>query len=164
MRTGSSKRPTLLKAFLASFVVYLIPIIGPHALWLLGEHLYSGLVRSGPDRVVAWIALEWGLAVGLQIVAGALWYWFFSRLEWWRALPLLVCVPVFFMVIEWAYLVAIPSRFLIEQDTAPETGDWKTACTMADMPPLRLPTRWRTPRRRTHASGRSPGPCPCGCA
>ena len=133
MGTGSSRRSTLLKAFLASFAVYLIPLIGPHALGLLGEHLYSKLVRSGPDRVAAWIALEWGLAVGLQIVAGALWYWFFARPEWWRLLPLLVCAPIFFMVAEWAYLVAIPSRFLIEQDTTPASGDWKSVCTIADM-------------------------------
>jgi hypothetical protein len=132
MRAGGSKRSPLLKAFLASWAVYLMPIIGPHAFWLLGEHLSLRLVRGGPDRVAAWIALEWGLAIGLQVMAGALWYWFLARPKWWRVLSLMACVPVFFMVTEWAYLVAIPSRFLIEQDTASESGDWKSVCVVAD--------------------------------
>ena len=88
MDAGSSKRSTLLKAFLASFAIYLIPIIGPHALWLLGEHLWMGLTRGGHGRVAGWIAMEWGLALALQLVAGALWYWFFARPKWWRLLPL----------------------------------------------------------------------------
>ncbi len=133
MDADSPKRSPLLKAFLASSSVYLMPIIGPHALWFLGEHLWMGLTRGGHDRVVGWIAMEWGLAIALQMVAGALWYWFFARPKWWRLLPLVVCVPVSFMVIEWAYLVAIPSRFLIEQDTATESGDWKSVCAIPNM-------------------------------
>lgn len=86
----------LVKAFFASFAVYLLPIIGPHALWLLGSHLFMRLTHSGPDRVAAWIAMEWGLAVALQVVAGVLWYRFFARPKSWRLLPLVVCVPVFF--------------------------------------------------------------------
>jgi hypothetical protein len=133
MDTGSSKRRAVLKAFVASFAVYLIPLIGPHALWLLGEHLYRHLVHRGPDRVIAWIAMEWGLAIMLQAVAGVLWYWFFARPKWWRLLPLIVCVPAVFFVTEWAYLVAIPSRFLIEPDTAPESGNWKSVCVITNM-------------------------------
>jgi hypothetical protein len=133
METSSLKRSALVKAFFASFAVYLITIIGPHALWSLGEHLYKGLTHSGTDRVAAWIAMEWGLAIALQLVAGALWYWFFAQPRWWRLLPLVVCVPVFFFVIEWAYLVAIPGRFLIEQDTIAESGNWRSACSIADM-------------------------------
>jgi hypothetical protein len=129
MSPGLSKRSILLKALVASFAVYLIPIIGPHALWLLGEYI----VRGGQDRAAAWIALECGLALVLQVLAGVLWYWFFDRPKWWRLLPLIVCVPLFFIVIEWAYLVAIPSRFLIEQETASESGNWKCVCTIADM-------------------------------
>src|SRR5579862_8683692 len=133
MNLDSLKRHVLLIAFLASFAVYLMPIIGPHAAWLLGEYLYSRAVHSGPDQVAAWIAMDWGLAITLQIVAGALWYWFFVRPKWWRLLPLVISVPVFFFVVEWAYLVAIPSRFLIEQDTAAESGNWNTVCTVPDM-------------------------------
>jgi len=127
------RRSALLKAFVASLGVYLIPVIGPHALWLLGEHLYSGVARSGPEHPLAWTAVEWALAISLQAVAGTLSYWFFARPRWWRLLPLAACVPIFFVLVEWAYLLAIPSRFLIEQDTAPESGDWKSVCAVADM-------------------------------
>jgi hypothetical protein len=133
MDNGSTRRWAILKAFIASFAIYLMPLIGPHALWLLGEHLYSRSVRSGLDRVFAWIAMEWGLAVALQLVAGALAYFFFIRPKWYRLLPLLICVPVFFIVMEWAYLVAILSRFLIEQDTASESGNWKSVCDVPNM-------------------------------
>jgi hypothetical protein len=133
MDPGFSRRSPLLKAFVASFAVYLMPVIGPHALWLLGTLLCARLTRTGPDRIVGWIAMEWGLAVALQGVAGAMWYWFFARPKWWRILPLAVCAPAFFLLIELAYLVAIPSRYLIERDTARETGQWPTVCTVADM-------------------------------
>lgn len=118
---------------IASFAVYLLPLLGPHALWFLGAYLYTRLTRNGPDQMAGWIAMEFGFAIGLQFVAGALWYWFFARPKWWRLLPLVVCVPVFFITAEWMYLVAIPSRFLIEPDTAPESGEWKTVCRIADL-------------------------------
>jgi hypothetical protein len=134
MRPASSRRSTLLRALLASFAVYLIPIIGPHAARLLGEHLFARLVRGGPDPVAAWIALEWAVALGLQVVAGALWYWFFRRPKWGRLLVLAVCAPAFYLIVEWAYLAAVPSLFLIEPDTAPMVGEWRTACVFPDMP------------------------------
>jgi len=133
MNETPPKRSVLLKAFLASFTIYLLPLIGPHALWILGGHLIARLARSGPDRAVAWIAMEWGLALALQFVAGAFWYRFFARPKWWRVLPLALCAPAFFLIFEWAFLIAIPSRFLIEQDTAPESGRWSNVCTIADM-------------------------------
>jgi hypothetical protein len=133
MVNGSTRRWAILKAFAVSFAIYLMPLIGPHAMWLLGEHLYSRLTRGGPDRVFAWIAMEWGLAVALQVVMGALAYFFFVRPKWYRLLPLVICVPVFFMTVEWAYMVAIPTKFLIEQDTASESGNWKSVCDITDM-------------------------------
>jgi hypothetical protein len=133
MDNDSSRRWAILKAFATSFAIYLMPLIGPHAVWLLGEHLYSRLVRGGPDRVFAWIAMEWGLAVALQLVMGALAYVFFVRPKWWRLLPLIVCVPVFFVTMEWAYMVAIPTKFLIEQDTVSELGNWKSVCDIPDV-------------------------------
>jgi hypothetical protein len=134
MGTVSSRRSTLLKAFLASFAVHLIPLVDPHAPWLLGEHLWLGLVRRGPDRVAGWIALEWGVAVGLQIVAGALWYWFFARPKWGRLLLVAVCAPAFYLAAEWSYLTGIPWLFLVRKDSAPIVGDWRTACVFPNMP------------------------------
>lgn len=36
-------------------------------------------------------------------------------------------------MIEWAYLVAIPARFLIARDTVAESGNWTSACDITDM-------------------------------
>jgi hypothetical protein len=127
------QRPTFLKAFGASFAVYLIPVFGPHAFWPLGEYLYEWLRPGAPDRPVSWIVLEWGLAIALQLVAGVLWYWFFARPKWLRLLPLAASVPVFFFLVQLVYLLALPSLFLIERDTGSESGDWKTVCALVDM-------------------------------
>jgi hypothetical protein len=43
------------------------------------------------------------------------------------------CGPVFVAAANWTYLSALPSRFLTEQATTPDLGDWKTVCTLADM-------------------------------
>jgi hypothetical protein len=127
------QRPTFLRAFGASFAVYLIPVAGPDAFWPLGEYLYEWLRPGAPDRAVSWIVMEWGLAIALQVVAGVLLYWFFARPRWLRLLPLAACVPVFFFLAQWAYLRALPSLFLIDRDTGAELGDWKTVCALVDM-------------------------------
>ncbi|HXX56294.1 MAG TPA: hypothetical protein VEJ17_00710 [Candidatus Nitrosotalea sp.] len=127
------QRPTFLRAFGASFAVYLIPVVGPHAFWPLGEYLYEWVRTGAPDRAVSWIAMEWGLAIALQVVAGALWYWFFARPRWLRLLPLAASAPIFFFLAQWAYLLALPSLFLIEQDKGSESGDWNTVCALVDM-------------------------------
>jgi hypothetical protein len=125
------QRPIFLRALGASFAVYLIPVVGSHAFWPLGEYLYES-VRTG-DRTASWKVMEWGLAIALQVVAGALWYWFFARPRWPRLLTLAASLPVFFFLAQWAYLLALPSLFLIEQDKGSESGDWKTVCALADM-------------------------------
>ncbi len=129
---SSPRRTALLKATLASFAIYLMPIVGPHAFWLLGQHLYSRSTRGGPEHVIEWIAMEWGLALGLQAIGGVLGYFFFVRPRWRRLVPIAIFFPVAFVVAEWGYLVALPSRFLIEPDTAAESGEWKSACVIAD--------------------------------
>jgi hypothetical protein len=133
MGDRSFPRSALLKALVASFGIYLLPVIGPHALAVLGEHLWLGLSHYGPARPAGWIALEWALALTLQVAAFGLAWFFFAKPGWRRlAIPVL-CAPLFFVVAEWAFLIAIPSRFLIEPDTAPESGEWKTVCTFPDM-------------------------------
>ena len=41
-------------------------------------------------------------------------------------------MPVFGVALIWAYLFAIPAIFLIEAETATETGDWPIACRIED--------------------------------
>ena len=128
-----SSRSALLIAFGASFAVYLVPLFGPHATWPLGLHLYLWQMPGAPHRVVSWIAMDWGVAMALQVLAGTLWYWVLVRPGWVRILVVAACAPVFVAAANWAYMSALPSRFLTERATTPDLGDWKTVCTVPDM-------------------------------
>ena len=57
-----------------------------------------------------------------------------------RRLLLAALAPATVAAVVWAYLVAIPGQFLIEHDTAPETGDWRAACSVPDASTVGLPT------------------------
>jgi len=128
-----SSRSALLIAFGASFAVYLVPLFGPHASWPLGLYLYQWQMPGAPHRVVSWIAMDWGVAMALQVLAGTLCYWVLVRPGWVRILVVAACAPVFVAAANWAYLRALPSRFLTERATVPDLGDWKTVCTVPDM-------------------------------
>ena len=90
-----SSRSALLIAFGASFAVYLVPLFGPHASWPLGLYLYQWQMPGAPHRVVSWIAMDWGVAVALQVLAGTLWYWVLVRPGRVRILVVAACAPVF---------------------------------------------------------------------
>jgi len=77
--------------------------------------------------------MDWGVVLALQVLAGTLWYWVLVRPGWVRILAVAACAPVFVAVANWAYLSALPSRFLTERATTPDLGDWKTVCTVPDM-------------------------------
>ena len=133
--------PPLWKASLASFSVYLLPLVGPHAIWLWGEVLFPEIVGKGERREALWIAADLGLALVLQVAAGLLFYWFFQRPGWRRLLVLGAAVPVFFITVQRLYLVAIPAYFLIERDIAAEQGEWTVECTIpnASLASVRAP-------------------------
>ncbi|MBI1735802.1 MAG: hypothetical protein HYR51_11570 [Candidatus Rokubacteria bacterium] len=109
-----------------SFAVYLLPLVGPHALATLGELLLRG------DRPPAWRAAEIAVALGLQLAAGAVWYWMLVRPRSLRPLALALVAPVLFATAQWVYLVALPGRFLVESDREDEVRTWSVACTAAD--------------------------------
>jgi len=132
-RSSHSSRSALLIAFGASFAVYLVPLFGPHASWPLGLYLYQWQMPGAPHRVMSWVAMEWGVAVTLQVLAGTLCYWVLVRPGWVRILVVAACAPVFVAAANWAYLSALPSRFLTERATTADLGDWKTVCTVPDM-------------------------------
>lgn len=117
-------------AVLGSFAVYLFPLVLPHALVPWGAALFREIVGRPEGRDPLWIAADVGLALMVQGAAGLLLYWFLYRPAWHRFLALLAAVPIFFATVQWAYLVIIPSHFLIQADTAPEQGDWSVACTV----------------------------------
>jgi hypothetical protein len=56
-------------AVLGSLLVYLIPLIGPHALFVLGALLVSDLTGIGGDKAIAWAAADIVFALALQVFA-----------------------------------------------------------------------------------------------
>lgn len=109
-----------------SLAVYLVPLVGPHAVWLLGEYLFQELAHAG-DREPLWLVADLSLALSAQAVAGLLLAWSVrgSALRWLTWIP---AVPMLLVGLNAAYLVTIPSYFLIEPDTTAEMGGWEEQC------------------------------------
>src|SRR5262245_48672674 len=123
---GSPQRRRWL-AFLGSFAVYLVPLVGPHAVWLLGESLLREL--SAPsNRDLWWLAANVALALAAQAVVGIVLFWLFAG-TWRRLLLLPIGVPIVWLALSAAYLITIPSWFLIEGDKAPDRHAWPEQCT-----------------------------------
>ncbi|PWT83330.1 MAG: hypothetical protein C5B57_07005 [Blastocatellia bacterium] len=120
----------MLIASIGSFVVYLAPLIGPHAVWLFGESLVHELSGRVHHEAV-WIAADLALALAAQTTAGLVLLWSLGgRLV--RLVVLVFCVPVLYVTLATTYLIAIPSHFLIEPDTAPEVQNWTERCVVPD--------------------------------
>ncbi len=124
-------RPRL-KAFLASFLVYLLPLVGPHGAlpWgvLIGAELIEGL---GP-RDPLWIAADVVLAAALQLAAAAMFYWYFLRPRWTKLMAFVPAVGGLWGLLMWGYLLAIPRYFLVAATAAPEIDDWIEECRVAN--------------------------------
>jgi len=131
-------RSATVRAALASFGIYLLPLVGPHAFTLLGE-----MVVRGSEREALWRAADIGMALLLHFAAFVLFYFFFRKPGLLRGALLFFSFPVFFFCAEVAFLYSIPSFFLIEAETARETGSWAEECSAADasMVTIRMPLR-----------------------
>src|SRR5688572_16244522 len=115
-------------ALLGSFGVYLVPLFGPHAAWLLGAAL---LLSVGGDRSLAWTMTDISVALASQIAAGLVLYWSLGggwarKIVWIGVIPLTLTLNI-------AYLWAIPAFFLIEADTASEVNTWAEHCFVRDV-------------------------------
>ena len=108
----------------ASFSIYLIPLIGSHGAWLLGEKL----LKSGTRMSVHWLETNIAVALVAQLLAAALLYWFFLGRGWRRGAVLPPVAIAVAMALNWAYLIAIPTMFLEEPDTAAEHVSWSMEC------------------------------------
>jgi hypothetical protein len=121
-----------------SFAVYLFPLAGPHAVWLFGESLLQEL--SASDRESWWLVADVALALVAQAALGLMLAWSFrgSRL---RLLTWIPAIPMLLAGLNMAYLVGIPSYFLIEPDTAPEMSSWQQHCFVpaVSLMPIRTP-------------------------
>ena len=114
-------------ALAASFAVYLLPIVGPHGWWFFGVALTQGF-----EGEIGWNALNFAVAAAVQAAAFGLFYWAFRGVVWQRVLLLVPLGVLIFVGIQWAYLIAIPSAFLIEDDTAPELTTWEEHCALPE--------------------------------
>jgi hypothetical protein len=74
------------------------------------------------------MATDIGFALILQLFTFALLYWLFAKPAILRLLSVAVAMVFAAVVAEYAYLVYIPTIFLIENDTAGESGDWSVLC------------------------------------
>ena len=123
-------RSRAIAALILSLAVYAVPIVSAHWAGLLGPTLVSEL---GSDRPSDWIAADVAMAFVAQIVLGGV-AWL--ALRWGRlacaVVMVLACVPLVYAV-NVAYMVGIPSMFLIEDDDTPDTAALPVACALPDV-------------------------------
>src|SRR4051812_28868579 len=102
---------TDLWAFLLSFYVYLLPIIGPHAGWMIIEVLFQR-APGEPDSV--WRMAGWVATIAAQLLVFlALRICLRRRVLWF---PALLTVPAAWAGLFYAFMVAIPTWRLVESD------------------------------------------------
>ena len=126
--SGSKRVAT---AFILSCAIYLTPLVGPHAVFLLGEVLWRDVghaLRSGGDRDLAWIATDLGVALLTQLVLLLLLHRLLRRPGLFRKLCIGLSVVSAVVVLNYAYMSAIPRRFLLQPDTALERDTWPLQC------------------------------------
>jgi len=132
-RLARHRLGALHKALIGSFAIYVVPLVGPHAVWLLGEHLLHEMTRAPADHPLAWTALDVALTIAAQGLLAGLLYPLFARPSVARLVLVTVGAAWLWPTLEWAYLAAIPERFLIEADPSAERLDWPLECFVADV-------------------------------
>ena len=118
-------RSRLTVALALSFSIYLVPIVTVHWVGLLGPALAEELFG---DREPAWKAADVALALILQSVLFMCVWWVVPRSKAAAVgLTVLLLIPGA-MAVNFAYLYAIPSYFLIERDRTPDSSAWGEEC------------------------------------
>jgi hypothetical protein len=116
-------------ALLCSLAVYLIPVVGPHAAFTVGEIIAQ---QFRDFKSPGWAFSALGIAVALQAAAFALFYWFWKRRGALPLAALIVCGIAAVIAVQYIYMIALPTMFMIEPEKATETGDWPEVCGLAD--------------------------------
>lgn len=122
-----------LRAVLVASPVWALPLVGPHAVFLVGPSLWVALARKGAGATF-WLGLAAVLAVQLALAA-VLWS-LRRRAHWVRAGALVVGLGAATVALNGAFLVGIPTLTLIERDPRPDVGELAEECTAPgyDMP------------------------------
>jgi hypothetical protein len=126
-------RRRLAKALAGSLLIYLVPLVGPHASWLVAEALIADVTRASGHKPLGWITLDFAAALIAQAALALLLAWGLARRSAARVALLVASAPVFFVALEWTYLWLLPSYFLIDPDVAREIADWPTECFISDV-------------------------------
>jgi hypothetical protein len=140
------RRPAfaLVLALFCSFAVYLMPIVGPHAIFTIGESLAQHFGDFAKYR--NWALTELGAVLVLQLVAFALFYWFWRRRSALSVVVLLLAGAAALIEAQSLFFARIPALFLIETETAPEkSGAWPEACRIADAEVMNVRVPGRMP-------------------
>jgi hypothetical protein len=112
-------------ALILSFGIYLVPVLTAHWIDLFGLTLGRELLH---DRELAWKTADIALALILQaLLFGCVWFVVPRSTGLAVGVTLLLLIPGT-MTVNFAYLYAIPSYFLIERDLTPDVSAWSEAC------------------------------------
>lgn len=115
----------LTTALALSFSIYLVPVFTAHWIDLFGLALGQELLR---DRELAWKATDVTFALILQAVLFVCVWWVVPRSKTAAVgFTVLLLIPGA-MAVNLAYMYAIPSYFLIEPDTTPDSSVWREEC------------------------------------
>ena len=115
----------------ASFLVYLLPLVGPHFVSLLGMVLWMEIAIRRGDREPAWIAMDLALALLAQAAAFLVLIVSSRIRNPFRYVLPIAAAPFLLALVNYGYMVVIPTRFLIEDVESPERAGWSVACTVA---------------------------------
>jgi hypothetical protein len=118
-------RRRLIIVLVLSSSIYLVPVVTAHWIGLFGPALGQELLG---DREPAWKAADVAFALILQAALFVCAWWVILRSKAAAVgLTVLLLIPGA-MVVNFAYLYAIPSYFLIERDTTPDSSAWSEVC------------------------------------
>jgi hypothetical protein len=118
-------RTRLLSALTLSSTIYLVPVFTAHWMDLFGLVLGRELFR---DHAWAWKAADIAFALIVQAILFACVWWLVPRSKAVAVgVTVLLLIPAA-MALNFAHLYAIPSYFLIERDTTPDTSAWREEC------------------------------------
>ena len=123
-----TRRRRVLLSFLASLLVYLIPLVGPHTFFFIGELFFQSQATGEP----AWRLTNIGAALLLQAMAFATFYWYTGNPTSLRGVVVGLAAFIALVESQRVFSVYIPTLFLVENDTAPETGNWPVLCSTSD--------------------------------
>jgi hypothetical protein len=114
-------------ALLASFLVYAIPLPGPHAVPLLGAALFGAITRSSGNALTLPTIV---FAVAAQMLTFLVVRWCLGERR--RLFLLVLYVPVLVVGTVASTLLLIPRAVLISADDAADNLAWPIACSLKE--------------------------------